>query len=225
MGWRRLCRSIRGIIFTQSGLRCPAFAARDVARLQKADRCPCSASLHLPQAALRLRSHLPTAVTPRLHRRPLTGALNQKLLLLGKGEAKSSEPPYGGGPAGPGEPLKGWRVGLDHNRLPEAKNKPPACGGRFGGRLCGREGGSTIFVARLYETAAGSEGKCHGKRISAKQSRLCLAGFAWDYASGLASAAGAADLAAAGAAGAAGFAATGLAAGRGAGLGSGVVRV
>ena len=29
----------------------------------------------------------------------------------------------------------GWRVGLDHNRLPEAKNKPPACGGRFGGRL------------------------------------------------------------------------------------------
>ena len=91
-----------GDYFTQSGLRCPAFAARDVARLQKADRCPCSASLHLPQAALRLRSLPPTAVTPRLHRRPLTGALNQKLLLLGKGEAKSSEPPYGGGPAGPG---------------------------------------------------------------------------------------------------------------------------
>ena len=43
-------------------------------------RCPCSASLHLPQAALRLRSHPPTEVTPGLRPRPLTGALCLQLL-------------------------------------------------------------------------------------------------------------------------------------------------
>ena len=69
-----------GDYFTQSGLRCPAFAARDVARLQKADRCPCSASLHLPQAALRLRSPPPIDVAPALRARP-GGALNVQLLL------------------------------------------------------------------------------------------------------------------------------------------------
>ena len=64
----------------------------------------------------------PTAVTPGLRPRPLTGARNPKMLLLiaghlqsqntglkapvwlpDKGAVPSSEPPYGGGPAGPGQ--------------------------------------------------------------------------------------------------------------------------
>ncbi len=48
--------------------------------MQKADRCPCSASLHLPQAALRLRSPPPIDVAPALRARP-GGALNVQLLL------------------------------------------------------------------------------------------------------------------------------------------------
>ena len=70
----------RGNIFTQSGLRCPVFAARDGARLQKQTAAPAPLRLFLPQAAPQLRSHPPTAVTPSLRLRPLAGALNRKLL-------------------------------------------------------------------------------------------------------------------------------------------------
>ena len=79
-------------------------------------RCPCSASLHLPQAALRLRSHPPIEAPPWLRHRPHTGALNHRLLLLvagclqpqslsltesaqppGRGAVKNSEPRQGRG--------------------------------------------------------------------------------------------------------------------------------
>ena len=79
-------------------------------------RCPCSASLHLPQAALRLHSHPPTEAPPWLRHRPHTGALNHRLLLLvagclqpqslsltesaqppGRGAVKNSEPRQGRG--------------------------------------------------------------------------------------------------------------------------------
>ena len=79
------------------GLRCPVFAARDVARLQKADRCPCSASLHLPQAALRLHSPPPAEVPLQpAAAPPCCGALNLSLLLPGprspNPEGSSSRP-------------------------------------------------------------------------------------------------------------------------------------
>ena len=97
---------------------------------KKQTAAPAPPRLYLPQAAARLRSHPPTEVTPRLRRRPLTGALNHKLLLLGAGCAAAARvqpnhsgivgrrrnsrkfrAPTGGGPAGPGEPL--WAVGWD----------------------------------------------------------------------------------------------------------------
>ena len=92
------------------------------APLQKQTAAPAPPRLFLPQAAARLRSPPPLAVPPRLRRRPHTGALNHRLLLLfagctaaakipclpaaaqlpNMGEAKDSKPSpcQGAGPQG-----------------------------------------------------------------------------------------------------------------------------
>ena len=60
-------------------------------------------------------THPPTEVTPALRARPLTGALNHKLLLLGDGDGKGQLPPKGGcRAAAGGTPIKGRWAGLDH---------------------------------------------------------------------------------------------------------------
>ncbi len=59
-------------------------------------------------------THPPTEVTPGLRPRPLTGALNHKLLLLGEEDGKGQLPPKGGcRAAAGGTHLKGWWVGID----------------------------------------------------------------------------------------------------------------
>ena len=129
-----------------AGLRCPVFAAGRNVLLFVLDLNP--------PAAL-------VAVPPRLRRRPHTGALNHRLLLLfagclqpqkltlsipaqspGEGEVRSPEPPYGGGGAAAGEPLEGGWVGLDHphGRAISLPPPHPPCASRFG-RSCPRAAG------------------------------------------------------------------------------------
>ena len=102
--------------------------------MQKADRCPCSAS---PVSAAGSGS----AAQPPAHRGvplllrnipPSGGMSHRRLLLIAgcaaaakalrlkisanpkeEGAVRGPEPPYGGGGAAVGEPIKGWRVGID----------------------------------------------------------------------------------------------------------------
>ena len=129
-----------------AGLRYPVFAAGRNVLLFVLDLNP--------PAAL-------VAVPPRLRRRPRTGALNHRLLLLfagclqpqkltlsilaqspGEGEVRSPEPPYGGGGAAAGEPLEGGWVGknIPQKRAAKFMLSHPPCASRFG-RSCPRAAG------------------------------------------------------------------------------------
>ena len=113
MRWRRLCRSIRGIIFTQSGLRCPAFAARDVARLQKADRVPLALSQFSRRAAERPCenwSAAPAAAPYFVHRTRSPPLPLLRLAASAAGSASAAQPPaHSGNPPACGRAPTGAR--------------------------------------------------------------------------------------------------------------------
>ena len=65
----------------------------------------------------------PFSGPPALRARP-GGAQGRRLLLLGEGKVKHSVPPKGGcRAAAGGTPLKGWRVGLDKNKIYQSSPK------------------------------------------------------------------------------------------------------
>ena len=73
MWWHKLCRPFFSFIFhlIPSGLRCPVFAARGVARLQKADRIPLALSRFLRRGAVpacKNRSAAPNTAPCFVHR-------------------------------------------------------------------------------------------------------------------------------------------------------------
>ena len=101
MWWHKLCRPFFSFIFhlIPSGLRCPVFAARGVARLQKADRIPLALSrflLRTAEGACKNRSAAPNTA-PCFVRR--TRSLCLPLLRLAAsaaGSARLSCPLSGG---------------------------------------------------------------------------------------------------------------------------------
>ncbi len=73
MWWHKLCRPFFSFIFhlIPPGLRCPVFAARGVARLQKADRIPLALSRFLrrtAEGACKNRSAAPNTAPCFVHR-------------------------------------------------------------------------------------------------------------------------------------------------------------